>query len=58
MKAHSGELPGFTGVSDPYEEPENAELVLATEGRTPHESASTVLAKLAELGLIPTEVTA
>jgi adenylyl-sulfate kinase len=34
-KAHAGEIKAFTGVSDPYEEPEHAELVLETEGRTP-----------------------
>jgi adenylyl-sulfate kinase len=55
-KAHSGEIKEFTGVSDPYEEPEHAELVLKTEGRTPEESAGIVLARLAELGLIGAEV--
>jgi adenylyl-sulfate kinase len=55
-KAHSGEIKEFTGVSDPYEEPEHAELVLETEGRTPEESAGIVLARLAELGLIGAEV--
>jgi adenylyl-sulfate kinase len=57
-KAHSGEIKEFTGVSDPYEEPEHAELVLETEGRTPQESAELVLAKLFELGLIRDEVAA
>jgi adenylyl-sulfate kinase len=57
-KAHAGEIKAFTGVSDPYEEPEHAELVLQTEGRTPEESAGIVLAKLAELGLIGAEVAA
>ncbi len=57
-KAHAGEITGFTGISDPYEEPEHAELVLETEGRSPAESAQAVLAKLAELGLIRAEVAA
>jgi adenylyl-sulfate kinase len=57
-KAHAGEIKAFTGVSDPYEEPEHAELVLETEGRTPEESAEAVLAKLAALGLIRAEVAA
>ena len=48
-KARSGELPGFTGVSDPYEEPESPELRLDTEGRAPEESARLVLARLDEL---------
>ncbi len=45
-KARDGELPEFTGVSDPYEEPESPELRLETEGRTPDESAQAVLALL------------
>ena len=57
-KAHAGEITTFTGVSDPYEQPEHAELVLETEGRHPSESADAVLAKLAELGLIRAEVAA
>jgi adenylylsulfate kinase len=42
-KALSGELPEFTGVSDPYEEPESPELRIETESRTPEESARDVL---------------
>jgi adenylyl-sulfate kinase len=42
-KAFSGELAGFTGVSDPYEEPESPEVRLETEGRAPEESAREVL---------------
>jgi adenylylsulfate kinase len=57
-KAFAGEIKGFTGVDDPYEEPENAEIVVETEGRTPEESAAVVIAKLEELGLIPAAVPA
>jgi adenylylsulfate kinase len=57
-KARTGELTEFTGVSDPYEPPEHAEIELHTEGREPAESARIVVAKLEELGLIPAEVTA
>jgi adenylyl-sulfate kinase len=46
-KARGGELPEFTGVHDPYEEPESPELRLETEGRTPAESARVVLDALA-----------
>jgi adenylyl-sulfate kinase len=42
-KAFNGELAEFTGVSDPYEEPESPELRLDTEGRAPEESAREVL---------------
>ena len=51
-KAHSGEITEFTGVSDPYEAPADAELTVHTEGRTPAESAQLVLAKLEELDLL------
>ncbi len=42
----------FTGVSDPYEAPEKAEVVVHTEKEAPEESARKVLEKLAELGLV------
>jgi adenylylsulfate kinase len=42
-KAFSGEIPEFTGVSDPYEEPASPELRIETEGRAPQESAHEVL---------------
>jgi adenylylsulfate kinase len=57
-KAFAGEITGFTGVDDPYEEPENAEIVVETEGRTPEESAAVVLTHLEQLGLIPAAVPA
>ena len=57
-KAFAGEITGFTGVDDPYEEPEDAEIVVETEGKTPEESAGVVIAKLEELGLVPSQVTA
>jgi adenylylsulfate kinase len=46
-KAFSGEIPEFTGVSDPYEAPESPELRLETEGRAPEDSARAVLDHLA-----------
>jgi adenylyl-sulfate kinase len=42
-KAFAGEIKEFTGVSDPYEEPLDPELVLDTEMETPAESAARVL---------------
>jgi adenylyl-sulfate kinase len=51
-KALAGEITGFTGVDDPYEAPENPELVLDTMVETPEESLAKVLAKLADLGHI------
>ena len=52
-KARSGEIQEFTGVSDPYEAPENPELVIDTESQSPEESAQQILSYLEEQGLIP-----
>jgi adenylyl-sulfate kinase len=57
-KAFAGELPEFTGVSDPYEEPAAPELRLDTQELEPDEAARLVLTRLEELDLVPTEVTA
>ncbi len=51
-RAQAGEIPEFTGVSDPYEEPESPELRIDTTEHPPEESARLVLAKLEELGLL------
>jgi adenylylsulfate kinase len=52
-KARAGEIKEFTGVSDPYEPPKNAEIVLETEEQTPEESAAAIIAYLDERELIP-----
>jgi adenylylsulfate kinase len=57
-KAFRGEIKGFTGVDDPYEEPANPELVIDTEEHDAEESARLIVAKLEELGLLQAEVTA
>jgi adenylyl-sulfate kinase len=55
-KAHAGMLHGFTGIDDPYEVPEDPELRVDTEDRTPEESAEIVLETLERLGLVAAEV--
>ena len=57
-KAFKGEIKEFTGVSDPYEEPTNPELVVDTEQHDAEECAALVVSKLEELGLVPAEVAA
>jgi len=57
-KAFAGEIKGFTGVDDPYEEPSAPEIVVDTEQHGEEESAQLVLAKLEELGLIAATVNA
>ncbi len=52
-----GRIKGFTGVDDPYEEPEHPELVIKTDKETVEESVSRIFARLEELGyLAPEEV--
>ena len=57
-KAFAGEIKGFTGVDDPYEEPLSPEIVVDTETLSEEEAAAQVVAKLEELGLIPAQVAA
>ncbi len=52
-KARSGEIKEFTGVSDPYEEPENPEMRIETAGKTPEENAEEILSYLEDKDLIP-----
>ncbi len=51
-KAFSGEIPQFTGVSDPYETPAAPELHIKTDEETPQESARRVIAHLEEAGYL------
>jgi adenylylsulfate kinase len=51
-KARAGEIKGFTGIDDPYEEPLNAEIICYTEQESVEESVKKVLSKLEQLGYI------
>jgi hypothetical protein len=55
-KALSGQIPQFTGISDPYEEPENPELVVHTHKESLDESALKILETLGLLGYVPAEM--
>ncbi|HWJ45616.1 MAG TPA: adenylyl-sulfate kinase, partial [Gaiellaceae bacterium] len=56
-KAFKGEIKGFTGVDDPYEEPANPDVRIETEEHSPEESAQIIFGHLEERGLIPAAVT-
>lgn len=45
-RARAGQLPGFTGVSDPYEPPSAPELIVDTERLSEDEAVSAILARL------------
>jgi adenylyl-sulfate kinase len=51
-KAIAGEIPNFTGISDPYEAPEEPDLRIQTDDETPLESANQILEYLEDRGLI------
>ena len=49
-KARAGELKEFTGIDDPYEAPENPEIVVKTGEQSPQESADQIIAWLEDNG--------
>jgi bifunctional enzyme CysN/CysC len=51
-KALKGEIAHFTGVTSPYEEPENAEVVIRTREQSPAESSEAILSELKIRGII------
>lgn len=51
-KARAGIVKGFTGIDDPYEAPQNAELVFDTSNMSPDECAHMILLRLEKLGFI------
>jgi adenylylsulfate kinase len=51
-KARAGEIKGFTGIDDPYEAPENPELVVETDKQTIEESVKQVITYLEENGYL------
>jgi len=51
-QALEGKIKEFTGVSDPYEEPLNPEIVVETDREAPDESAARIMCRLEALQLI------
>ena len=51
-KARAGQIKAFTGISDPYEEPKNAEVVIDTTEYTPDEAAQEIILYLEREGYI------
>ncbi|MAW74606.1 MAG: adenylyltransferase [Candidatus Marinimicrobia bacterium] len=51
-KARAGTLTGFTGIDDPYEQPENCELNIDTTNISPEEAVQEVMLYLEKEGLI------
>jgi sulfate adenylyltransferase len=51
-KARAGLIKQFTGIDDPYEPPENPDVVVDTQSEPPDVAAQRILLKLEGLGLI------
>ncbi len=51
-KARAGEIKGFTGIDDPYEEPLNPEIICNTTKETVETSVENVISKLEHLGYL------
>ncbi|WP_428937193.1 adenylyl-sulfate kinase [Fontivita pretiosa] len=51
-KARAGQIKGFTGIDDPYEPPENPEIVIDTETTSPEEAARRILDYLEKGGYL------
>jgi len=56
-KARRGEIPDFTGISSPYDVPQDADLRLDTTGRSIDDCRDEVLGALAEAGYIAGDAT-
>ncbi len=54
-KARAGIIKEFTGISDPYEEPADAEITIQTTEMTPDEAADIIIDHLVREGYLPKE---
>jgi adenylyl-sulfate kinase len=57
-KALAGEIQNFTGVSDPYEEPVSPEVMINSATETIEQSLAKIVARLEELGYVPSDAEA
>lgn len=51
-KARAGQIKGFTGIDDPYEAPEKAEIVIDTETTSPADAAQQIMSYLEKRGFL------
>ena len=54
-KAIAGEIPNFTGISDPFEAPANPDIHVRTDQQTVSESVQTIIADLEARGFVPAD---
>jgi len=53
VKARAGEIKNFTGVSHPFEEPDNPDIIIETDKQTIEESKAFILEALDKMGYLP-----
>ncbi|MCZ6626345.1 MAG: adenylyl-sulfate kinase [Deltaproteobacteria bacterium] len=51
-RGHRGEIKGFTGIDDPYEEPLNPEIWLKTTDCSPEDNARKIIKCLVDQGFL------
>jgi adenylylsulfate kinase len=54
-KARAGEIPEFTGINSPYEEPLNAEIIVDTSAQSIEQSVEQVINALTKRNIIPSD---
>jgi sulfate adenylyltransferase len=54
-KARKGIIPEFTGISDPYEMPESAEISIDTENKSPMQAAQEIMLYLLKEGYLDSD---
>jgi adenylyl-sulfate kinase len=52
QRAIQGHIQNFTGISDPYESPQNPEIIVHTDCQSPDESVAHIFASLREMDLL------
>ncbi|MFW9988148.1 MAG: adenylyl-sulfate kinase [Candidatus Odinarchaeota archaeon] len=52
-KARAGEIKDFTGIDHPFEEPDNADIIVETDKQTVEESKEIILKALNNMGYLP-----
>ncbi|MBN1800593.1 MAG: adenylyl-sulfate kinase [Candidatus Lokiarchaeota archaeon] len=52
-RARAGEIKDFTGIDSPFEEPDNADIIVETDKQTIEESKNFILQKLNIMGYLP-----
>ena len=50
--AREGKIKEFTGISDPYEEPKNVEIVIDSSGESPEKLVKQIYEKIVDMGYI------